>query len=185
MSDIILLLGGNLGDRYGYLQRAKAAIQCRIGELMEMSAIYETACWGGDQQPDYLNQALRIHSRLLPEQVLDEALRIETQLGRVRTRMWEPRVMDIDLIFYDRLIYHSERLILPHPRIAVRRFVLMPLAEIIPDYIHPVHQQTIVELLNRCTDTSAVSYWSPHLHHVPSVLKAASIDLPSPTTSGA
>ncbi|MBX6379546.1 MAG: 2-amino-4-hydroxy-6-hydroxymethyldihydropteridine diphosphokinase [Thermoflavifilum aggregans] len=168
MSDIILLLGGNLGDRYAYLQKATAAIQTRMGEVVEVSAIYETACWGGDQQPDYLNQALRIQTTLLPEQVLDAALGIEAELGRVRTRMWEPRVMDIDLIFYDRLVYHSERLILPHPRIAVRKFVLIPLAELIPGYIHPVYHKSIAELLSLCPDPSAVKYWKPHPQPTPS-----------------
>ena len=168
MSDIILLLGGNLGDRYAYLQKATAAIQNHIGEIIEVSAIYETACWGGDQQPDYLNQALRVQSGLLPEQVLDQALRIEAELGRIRTRIWEPRVMDIDLIFYDRLVYQSDRLILPHPRITVRKFVLVPLVELIPHYVHPVYKKSIIELFHACSDASAVRYWMPHTRVSPS-----------------
>ncbi|MCL6524118.1 MAG: 2-amino-4-hydroxy-6-hydroxymethyldihydropteridine diphosphokinase [Thermoflavifilum sp.] len=175
MSEVILLLGGNLGDRYAYLQQAIVAIRDQIGEILQASSVYETACWGNDDQPDYLNQALRVSTSLSAEEVLNQALDIERQLGRVRTRIWEPRVIDIDLIFYDDLIYQSARLTLPHPRIAVRRFVLAPLCELIPHYVHPVYQQTVHMLLQQCSDTSAVTRLSlPPIQNYPKLHTEAS-----------
>lgn len=154
---VFLLLGSNLGDRPQVLAAAREAIAEQAGSITCQSAIYETAPWGITDQPAFLNQVLEITTSLLPEDLLRIILNIEHDLGRVRYERWGARVIDIDILYFGQTVMDSARLTLPHPRIQDRRFVLAPLAEIAPDFIHPVLQKTSSQLLEQCPDTSAVS----------------------------
>lgn len=155
--EVFLLLGSNLGDRPQVLAAAREAIADQAGSITHQSAIYETAPWGITDQPAFLNQVLEITTSLLPEDLLRIILNIEHDLGRVRYERWGARVIDIDLLYFGQTVMDSARLTLPHPRIQDRRFVLAPLAEIAPDFIHPLLQKTSSKLLDQCPDTSAVS----------------------------
>lgn len=154
---VFLLLGSNLGDRPQVLAAAREAIAGQAGAIINQSAIYETQPWGITDQPAFLNQVLEISTPLPPEELLRTILNIEHDLGRVRYERWGARVIDIDILYFGRLVMDSARLTLPHPRIQDRRFVLAPLAEIAPDFIHPLLQKTSSKLLLQCPDTSAVS----------------------------
>lgn len=154
---VFLLLGSNLGDRSQVLAAAREAIARQAGSITRQSAIYETEPWGITDQPAFLNQVLEISTPLLPEDVLRIILNIEHDLGRVRYERWGARVIDIDMLYFGPITLDSARLTLPHPRIQDRRFVLAPLTEIAPDFIHPILKKTSSQLLEECPDTSAVS----------------------------
>jgi len=155
--EVFLLLGSNLGDRLQVIAAAREAIADQAGSMVNQSAIYETAPWGITDQPAFLNQVLEITTSLLPEDLLRIILNIEHDLGRVRYERWGARVIDIDMLYFGQTVMDSARLTLPHPRIQDRRFVLAPLAEIAPDFVHPILQKTSSKLLEQCPDTSAVS----------------------------
>jgi 2-amino-4-hydroxy-6-hydroxymethyldihydropteridine diphosphokinase len=154
--DIFLLLGANLGDRAGHLAAARTALADRAGDLVNTSALYETAAWGHTDQPAFLNQAIMLSSSLDASTLLNVMLDIEQSLGRERREHWGPRVIDIDLLLYSNQIIHTATLQVPHPRMPLRRFALMPLAEIAGDVIHPVLHKKISELLAECPDQLAV-----------------------------
>ena len=157
---IILILGSNMGDKVDVLKEARDANSTRIGKIIRCSSLYCTEPWGFICDDDFINQALMIQSQLSPEEALEEALRIENELGRVRNikeGRYSSRVIDIDLLFCDQLIIDTPRLQIPHPRLTERRFVLEPLKEIIPDFVHPILHQTISECLENCPDECKVT----------------------------
>ncbi|MFY0255125.1 2-amino-4-hydroxy-6-hydroxymethyldihydropteridine diphosphokinase [Chitinophaga sp. 30R24] len=156
MNTAILLIGGNLGDRTRNLQQAVQEIATTAGEVIKTSALYQTAPWGTVDQPDYLNQALEIRTPLDALTLLHTLLEIERKIGRIRQEKWGARVIDIDLIFFNDDIISLPELKVPHPRTQLRRFVLIPLLDIIPDYVHPVLHQTISKLAAICQDTLPV-----------------------------
>ena len=152
MAEVFILLGGNVGDKRKIFTETREMINDRIGKLTKSSSIYAREPWGFDSDL-FWNQALLVETRLLPLEILDIALSIETALGRIKTsKYYEPRTMDIDLLFYDDLLFDTPRLTLPHPKIEERRFVLVPLNEIAPERRHPVTGLTISELLISCND---------------------------------
>ncbi len=161
MANLILHAGSNQGQRAAFLQLAATAVSNRIGPIYKMSAIYETAAWGITKQSPFLNQAWWIQTELSPQAALEEVLDIERENGRKRDQKWGPRIIDIDLIFYDDIILESATLMLPHPWMQQRRFVLVPLVEIIPEWKHPVLAQTVQELLAICKDEGEVELWAP------------------------
>lgn len=149
---VFLLVGGNIGDRLKNLQEAKKLIEKKIGTIEKVSSLYETAAWGMEDQPDFLNQALQVATSLAPLNLLDELLAVEREMGRIRNEKFGPRTVDIDILLYgDRTIDHHD-LIIPHPRMAQRRFVLEPLAEIAANVKHPINHYTIAEMLQNCHD---------------------------------
>jgi len=154
-----LLTGSNLGDRQAALDSAAEGLEREAGKILNRSAYYETAAWGKTDQPAFLNQALAVQTGLNPKQVLRRALKVEKQMGRVREEKYGPRVIDIDLIFFDQQILHLPFLRLPHPQVQNRRFALIPLVEIAPDFIHPVLHKTVTELLVDCKDELPVVKW--------------------------
>ena len=153
MHTAYLLLGTNLGDKVSYLEQATQLIINKTGTFITASSIYETAAWGLTSQPSFYNQALVIHSNLLPENLMLELLKIEEQLGRTRTIKFGPRTIDIDILLIDELINNTTLLALPHPALPQRKFALMPLAEVAPNLVHPVEKKTISQLLLACTDS--------------------------------
>ncbi|UKT66103.1 2-amino-4-hydroxy-6-hydroxymethyldihydropteridine diphosphokinase [Pedobacter mucosus] len=153
-----LLLGGNLGDRNANLKRAISLLTEEVGELVAISSVYETAAWGKTDQPSFLNQAISIKTLLSAEQVLEKALNIENVLGRIRNEKWGERIIDIDIILFGSKIINDEgRLQIPHPHMQLRNFVLIPLAEIAPNIVHPVLGKTILEILEDISDYSTVN----------------------------
>ncbi|WP_134090675.1 2-amino-4-hydroxy-6-hydroxymethyldihydropteridine diphosphokinase [Olivibacter sp. XZL3] len=156
MHTVYLILGSNLGDSGQQLADAVRLIQDRVGDIVDKSALYETAAWGVNNQPNYLNQVLKVHTALVPEQTLNETLQIEKELGRKRNVKWEARMIDIDILFYDAVILDTPRLKIPHPLLHLRRFVLAPLIEIAPDLIHPLYQMGIADLFEKLDDNLLV-----------------------------
>ena len=156
MNKAYLLTGGNEGDRFFHMQEARTNIELICGQLLQVSSLYETAPWGKTDQPDFLNQIILIDTKLSPDELLHGILSIEEKGGRKRTVKNAPRTIDIDILFYDELILEKPGLSIPHPRIAERRFVLEPLNEISPGFIHPVIGKTIHQLLLECMDELGV-----------------------------
>ncbi len=152
-STAYLLLGGNLGDREGNLKRAVELLNEKIGKVTAVSSLYETAAWGKTDQPAFLNQAVALQTNLSALEVLDHALTIEQELGRVRKDKWGERLIDIDLILFgDEIINVPDKLQVPHPHMQHRKFVMEPLAEIAPDVIHPILGETILAMSRNIED---------------------------------
>ncbi len=157
MTTTYLLLGTNMGNRFELIKNAQNLIREKVGSISKnSSSIYETAAWGEENMADYLNQVLVVDTRLNPLQLLQKIHQIEQSLGRKREMMWGPRTMDIDILFYDQYICNTPRLTIPHPHIPKRRFVLTPLAEIDPTFIHPLLNKSIQNLLTHCEDKLSV-----------------------------
>ncbi len=156
MNDAYLLIGGNMGDRLLNLQQAYFKIEKQAGAIVKKSDVYETAAWGLTEQNAFLNQVLLISTVHTAEELLQKLLYIEQESGRKRIVKMGPRTIDIDILFYNNEIISTSDLTVPHPQIANRRFVLTPLNEIAPDFVHPVLQKTIGELLEKCTDNLEV-----------------------------
>jgi len=156
MNDVYLLIGGNMGDRMANLANARNSINIDCGHITASSSIYETEAWGYKEQPAFLNQALAIETTLEAEKLLEEILKIEIALGRKREIPLGPRIIDIDIIYYNDEIINSSALTIPHPSMSARKFVLIPLAEIAPAYIHPILLKTNEVLLKECGDSSVV-----------------------------
>lgn len=154
--DAYLLLGTNLGNRTTLLDLAVHSLAEEAGEVAALSSIYESAAWGNEDQPDFLNQVVKLTTPLTPLQLLKIIHEIEQKLGRERLKKWEPRLIDIDILLYAGRIVDHPQLQIPHPHLPDRRFALMPLQEIAPMEIHPALQQTITELLESTPDPLAV-----------------------------
>lgn len=151
-----LSLGSNIPDRAANLRRAVEQIAVSVGTVTMQSPIYETQSWGYTDG-DYLNQTIAVETALPPKQLLAATAAIETALGRVRSgNGYEARTIDIDILFYDNEIIDSPHLTVPHPKIALRRFVLQPTADIAPDFVHPRMGKTIRQLLEECEDEGEV-----------------------------
>jgi len=156
MNKVYLLIGGNMGDRMANLAEAIHLINQKIGPIQLTSSIYETAAWGNTNQPDFLNQALMLETLLDAETMMHQLLNIEIGMGRKRDIPMGPRTIDLDIVYFNDLVIENELITIPHPKIAERRFVLMPLAEIAPQFLHPVLNKTNEVLLKDCGDSLAV-----------------------------
>ncbi len=156
MNNVFLLLGSNLGQRELLLQKAINKIAANIGEITQQSSIYETQSWGRENEPDYLNQVITAETEMPANTVLTQILDIELQLGRKRFEKWGSRLIDIDILFFNSDVIEQHNLTIPHPQLHNRRFTLEPLAEIAPNFIHPVLNKTIVALKNELNDNLVV-----------------------------
>lgn len=158
MNVTYLCLGGNIGDRETALNQAILIISQEIGNIVSKSGIYETEAWGVENQQAYLNQCIAVTTNLTAEELIHKVLVIEKQLGRKRSNSitYEPRIIDIDIIFYNNTIIETPQLTVPHPRLHLRKFVLIPLNEIASNHLHPILNKTIFNLLSDCEDLSEV-----------------------------
>lgn len=153
MNTIYLLLGSNLKNPEQQLSIARKYIGAEIGEIIKTSSLYATAAWGNTNQPDFLNQVIIVESDFSAANTMETILTIEENMGRVRTQKNAPREIDIDILFFNHNIINLPELIIPHPLLQERKFVLIPLNEIEPDFKHPILLKTAQELLEMCTDS--------------------------------
>ncbi|OGO33001.1 MAG: 2-amino-4-hydroxy-6-hydroxymethyldihydropteridine diphosphokinase [Chloroflexi bacterium RBG_16_54_18] len=144
---VYLALGSNLGIRSKNLENARNALEMQ-GWLRDSSSIYETPPWGIVDQPAFLNQVVRIETSFSPVKLLSFLKRLEIQLGRTPAEKYGPRLIDIDILFYNNKVIDRRKLKIPHPRLAERAFVLVPLADLAPQLRHPVNHKSISEMLN-------------------------------------
>ncbi len=159
MARVVLITGGNSGDRHHLLREAQRLIEARIGNVVAASQHYESAPWGFEAEHSFLNQVLEVESVLEPEALLEAIHEVEQLLGRdreaeseeklARGQRYASRTMDVDILFYDDRIIQSERLTIPHPHIEEREFVLRPLNELMPDRRHPLTGKRVDEMLNQ------------------------------------
>lgn len=158
MAKIYLLLGSNLGNRMIYLERARQKITRLIGHPEAVSSVFETEPWGFTHQTNFLNQLVIAVTPLQPDEAMEKIHRIEQQLGRTREdKQFTARIIDIDILFYDKKIITTGNLVIPHPLLEKRRFALEPLAEVEPGLVHPVHKKTVARLLEECDDRMKVN----------------------------
>lgn len=159
MHVVFIALGSNIGARERNLIGALELMQPEVHPL-ECSPIYETPPWGYEDQPEFLNQVIKAQTDFSPADLLEFLKEIESRIGRVETFRFGPRLIDLDLLFYDEEIIESPPLIIPHPRMENRAFVLKPLADLAPEFIHPVLKLPINELLENA-DQEGIKIYSP------------------------
>lgn len=159
---VYLSLGSNIGDRESYLQKALQFIDVRIGKVIIASRIYNSSPWGNRNQNEFLNQVIRIETTYSPQDILSIISEIEKELNRVREHKWAARTLDIDILFFNSEVLNLPNLSIPHPLLHERKFVLIPMNEIAPTYIHPVLNKTICQLLNECKDSLSVISFEVH-----------------------
>lgn len=150
-------LGSNLGDRMSYLLKALVEItNSKQIFIKKCSSVYETEPVGIKKQPQFLNMVAELELALTPQELLRRSIEIENILGRTHSEHWGPREIDLDILYYGDKVFNDEKLHLPHPEIANRRFVLVPMNEIAENFLDPVQHLSMKELLRRCPDTSNV-----------------------------
>ncbi len=153
-------LGSNVGDREGYLKKAVAALaRLKGNKILQTSSIYETEPWGRKNQSYFLNMVVEMGTELDPCALLKCCQKIENKLGRHREDAWGPRIVDIDILLYGESVVHDKDLQIPHPRVAERRFVLVPLGEIASDVFIPGVRKTVREVLGACSDEGSVTLY--------------------------
>ncbi len=153
---VTLGIGTNLGDRLANLNQAKKYLSVLVGELTAESKVYKTAAWGITEQPDFYNQVVEVQTRLYPLALMSCILEIEQKMGRLRTNKWGERLIDIDILFFGQLILSTPNLIIPHPFIYQRKFVLQPLLDIKLGFVHPIFDKTVEELFLTTPDVSNI-----------------------------
>ena len=159
---ILLGLGSNLGDRLANLQSGVALLAHALG-VVECSSVYETEPWGHKGQPKFLNLVCRACAAVSPDELLRLCQETERAVGRTRTFKYGPRVLDVDVLAFGDSVIDTPNLVVPHPRLTERRFVLVPLAEVAPKWVHPVMGKTASELLREVEDGGEVRTWGPPL----------------------
>ena len=156
---VYLALGPNLGDRAANLKQALTSLTPQL-EVKAKSQVYETPPWGYEDQPKFLNQVIKAKTYLDPEPLLKHLKRLEVALGRKESFVNGPRLIDIDVLFYDDLVLNKPALVIPHPRLHERGFVLLPLMDVAPDLVHPVNKKTVREMAALC-DVNQIEKFAP------------------------
>lgn len=154
---LILSLGGNMGNKAEIFAETSDLIEKHIGNIILLSSAYETPPWGFESKNHFRNQVLIVKTNLLPEDVLAQIGLIENHFGRIRKPgVYLSRMMDIDILFYDDKVIDTSELTIPHPQIEHRRFILEPLNDILPGFVHPLNGKTVAEMLADCQDNSVL-----------------------------
>ena len=157
MHQVFLSIGGNLGNKRSNFDKVYTHIQNELGSIILRSSVYETPAWGFDAEDPFWNQVLCIETHLNPSEILEIINKIDAAFGRKRiSEGYSSREMDVDILYFDSEVFKTEDLNIPHPLLHNRLFVLVPLAEIAPDFVHPVLQLTSNEMLNICEDKSEI-----------------------------
>ena len=159
MATCYVLFGSNLGDKETIFTQACLLINNRCGAIRDVSAAYESEPWGFETKEWFLNRVIVLETDLVPEDLLDALLQIEAELGRVRypdVKGYASRTADLDILYYDDRVIRTKRLVVPHLRLHLRRFALMPMCKVAPELVHPVLHMTQLELLRHCPDNSFV-----------------------------
>lgn len=158
MPSVVVLFGSNSGDRLHYVKKAIQQIEAEVGKITNISPLYESEPWGFDDETWFINGVLIVETELEAENVLSKLLSIENSLGRRRTdsERYESRTIDLDILLYNEIILESENLVIPHPRLHKRRFTLLPLNDLLPDFVHPKLNKTISQILDNCDDKGEV-----------------------------
>ena len=161
---VYIALGSNIGNRFALLQEAVFCIGSRIGSILSVSKVYETPAWGFESEA-FLNACIKIETEQTALDVLDTLLTIENELGRNRnlSEGYQARPIDLDILLFNNEIISHERLLVPHPRMELRQFVLTPLADIAAKTVHPLLKKNIEELQQKCEDDSVLSIWNEPL----------------------
>lgn len=167
MNKTYLITGGNIGDRKNHLEQAAAYIEEKIGHISKSSAIYETAAWGNTNQSSFYNQVHLVETELIPEDLMVSILSIEQEMGRIRTEKNAARIIDIDILFFNDEIINTASVVVPHKEIQNRKFVLKPLLELTPGFIHPSLHKTIAQLDTETTDDLEVRQVENKIPEVP------------------
>ena len=156
MNTVYIQLGSNIGIRESFIAKSKEQIEENIGEIIKESSVFETIPWGNNNQNNFLNSVIKIKTVFDAFKILQKSQEIENNLGRVRGEKWGERTIDIDILFYNQEIINTEKLNIPHPLLHKRKFVLIPLSEIAPNYIHPILRKNVSDLLSECNDNQEV-----------------------------
>tara|TARA_B100001287_G_scaffold88279_1_gene73938 strand:- start:559 stop:1044 length:486 start_codon:yes stop_codon:yes gene_type:complete len=156
MNIIYIQIGSNIGDRKSNIQKSMLQIETKLGKICRSSKIYESSPWGYTKQKDFLNSVIKVESDFSPFKTLEILQEIENNLGRVRKKKWDERIIDLDILFFNKQIINAVNLTIPHQYIQERNFVLVPLNEIAPSYKHPRYKKSISCLLNECKDLEKV-----------------------------
>jgi 2-amino-4-hydroxy-6-hydroxymethyldihydropteridine diphosphokinase len=157
MCEAYLLIGSNLGDIGWNLRNAMERMSAEEIKITDRSSVYKTEPWGFNHDSDFLNQVIRIETSLKPLELLEKIQKIERDMGRNKnSASYSARIIDIDILFYGDRIIETDRLTIPHPKIHERMFVLAPMAEIAPDFIHPVLRKPINRLKDECDDRKRI-----------------------------
>jgi 2-amino-4-hydroxy-6-hydroxymethyldihydropteridine diphosphokinase len=157
MNKLYLLLGSNQQQPQKQLLLAQKCIAKTIGKTVRKSALYQTAAWGNTHQPDFLNQVIIVQTNLTASETMQSILTIEKKMGRIRNKKNDPRIIDIDILFYNKEIINTTNLMVPHPQLQNRNFVLVPLNQLSPNFKHPVLNKTIHQLLRNSPDKLTVN----------------------------
>ena len=159
METCFVLFGSNMGDKKAIFDQACLLINNRCGHVVQVSSAYESEPWGFEAKEWFLNRLIIVETELEPEEMMRQLLDIEAELGRVRhldAEGYSSRTADLDILYYGSRIVLTESLTIPHPRLHQRRFTLLPLCEVAPEFVHPAFNLTQTELLKRCFDFSEV-----------------------------
>ena len=151
---LVLSLGSNLGNRYAYLLRAIQKIEKYFNSKPVIAHFYETPPWGNENQSRYINTAIYLHTDIPIDQCLKKVQAIEKEMGRLKTEKWGPRMIDIDILFYEDDVVEIDELVVPHQYLHQRAFVLKPLQDILPNFIHPLKNKTIIQLIKDSDDNT-------------------------------
>ncbi len=154
MQECILHLGSNLGNPQHNIELAEYMISKRIGLITKKSSLYKTIPWGYSEQPNFLNIAFQISTDKSPKELLLDCQTIESKMGRLKSIKWGPRIIDIDIIFFGDRIIKNDDLIIPHPQLTNRNFVLVPLLDICPEFMHPELNKSLQQLSDESEDLS-------------------------------
>ena len=162
MYKVFLGIGGNIGDKQLNFIKVAHLVKARLGKIIKVSSIYETPPWCFVSEDHFWNQVLLIETEMNPEKLLEEIHEIEAEFGRKRSiGKYVSREMDIDILYFDDLYTETKEMIIPHPRIQNRKFVLVPLVEIAPEFKHPLFRLTNLQLLENCKDESVIIKINP------------------------